>query len=106
MSVPIKQYLMNRRSRMVGSLMGYLETNIFPRLDKGEQDELRRVVRDAVNSYHDSVLDLVKADEGVLRNEDVISLLERLAASVAPRRRQTGGPVQPMVSVTDGEREV
>jgi hypothetical protein len=43
------------------------------------------VVLDAMNGYHDSVLDLVKAEDGI-RNDAVIDLLERIDQKVTTHR--------------------
>jgi hypothetical protein len=81
MSVPIRDFLTNRRNRALGSILGHAEREIFPQLSTAKQETFRTLVRDAINSYHDSVLDLVKAEDGV-RNEEVVAALERLEASV------------------------
>lgn len=77
MGVPVRDFLKRRRDRAVGSILGYAEREIFSSLSVQQREGLRRVVLDAANGYHDSVLDLVKAEDGV-RNDRVIELLERL----------------------------
>lgn len=80
MSVPVRDYLKNRRDRALGSILGHAERSSWWRgMDDATRKELRSVVIDALNGYHDSVLDLVKAeDSNTVRNEAVIDLLERL----------------------------
>lgn len=85
MSVPVRDFLNRRRNRAVGSILGYAEREIFESLTTAQREGLRRVVLDATNGYHDSVLDLVKAEDGV-RNDRVIELLEQL-----DRRMRTSG---------------
>lgn len=81
MSVPVRDFLKRRRDRAVGSILGYAEREIFRDLSTEQRDKLRSVVLDALNGYHDSVLDLVKAEDGV-RNDVVVEILERIEARV------------------------
>lgn len=89
MGVPVQGFLRRRRDRAVGSILGYIEREVFPQLREDERSRLRRVVLDALNGYHDSVLDLVKAEDGVVRNDEVFSMLERLDRHLA-RQVPTG----------------
>jgi len=86
MSIPVKQFLKARRDRALGSILGYAEREIFPKLDQEQQRKFRQLVLDALNSYHDSALDLFKSDVGSLHNDELITLLkavnERLDQSV------------------------
>lgn len=89
MGVPIQEFLSNRRNRCVGSILGNAErAPWFRELSPTDRDAFRTVVRDAVGSYHDSVLDLVRAEDGVMRNEEVVALLERIENSVRQERRR------------------
>lgn len=79
MSVPVREFLKNRRDRALGSVMGYLEREYWPRLVEEDRHALRRVVVEAINAYHDSVLDLIKAeDSSTVRNEEVVAALLRI----------------------------
>lgn len=75
--VPVRNFLMNRRNRAVGSILGWAEVELKPQLSEQKWEQFRRVVLDATNSYHDVVLDLVKSEDG-LRNEHLVELLERV----------------------------
>jgi len=86
MSVPVRDFLKRRRDRAVGSILGYAEREIFNDLSAEQRESFRRVVLDALNGYHDSVLDLVKAEDGV-RNDRVIELLEKLDAQMRAQRK-------------------
>lgn len=77
MSVQIRDFLKARRDRALGSLMGHAERNLFDRLSEQERREFRSVVIDALNSYHDSVLDLWKSDDS-LRNDELVALMVRV----------------------------
>jgi hypothetical protein len=87
MSVPVRDFLKKRRDRALGAILGNAERAAwFAKLTDGEREAHRRAVLDALNSYHDSVLDLVKAeDTSVVRNEEVIALLERIDRNVTTR---------------------
>lgn len=76
-SLDVRNFLKKRRDRAVGSILGYAEAEIRPKLNKDQWESLRRVVLDATNSYHDTVLDLVKSED-VARNDHLITLLERV----------------------------
>lgn len=79
MSVPVRDFLQQRRNRALGSIMGHLEREHFEAMTQPERDRCRQVVLDAINGYHDSVLDLLKAeDNNSVRNDEVIALLRRL----------------------------
>ena len=83
MSVPVREFLKNRRDRALGSVMGYLEREIYTGLDDAQRTLLRRAVIDAINSYHDSVLDLLKAeDNSTVRNDEVLAMLVRIDRKV------------------------
>lgn len=77
-SLDVRNFLRARRDRAVGSILGYAEQEIKSKLAKSEWEALRRVVLDATNSYHDTVLDLVKSDD-VARNDYIVQLLEGIA---------------------------
>jgi hypothetical protein len=76
-SVPVKEFLKNRRDRALGTILGNAERDVWPKLTRPEQEAFRRVVIDALNSYHDSVLDLVKSEDSS-RNDVVLEILEKI----------------------------
>lgn len=78
MSVAVKDFLKARRDRALGSIMGFAERELYPKLNQQEKAAFRNLVLDSLNSYHDSVLDLVKSDVGSIRNEELVQMLERL----------------------------
>lgn len=75
MSVAVRDFLKARRDRALGSILGYAERNVYPELAPEQRREYRQVVVDALNSYHDSVLDLVKSADGVT-NDILVDILE------------------------------
>lgn len=79
MSVPIRDFLKARRDRALGSILGYAERELWPTLTPAQRQAFRAVTIDALNGYHDSILDLVKAEDGqVVRNNEVLAVLQRL----------------------------
>ena len=86
MGVPIRDFLKARRDRALGSILGHAERNIWNRLAEGERAAFRQVVVDALNGYHDSVLDLMKSDDGI-RNEEVLRMLQQLHTSLKTGQR-------------------
>lgn len=70
-NVFLKNLLVESRKRVVGSLMSYMEQNVYPSLGKTEQEELRQKVLNAVGAYHDTCLDMLKAsvNDGSVSNQ-------------------------------------
>lgn len=88
MSVPVTKFLRARRDRAVGTILGYAESQVKPQLTEAQWTSLREVVLSATNSYHDTVLDLVKADEGSVRNDHLVEVLERVDHELRAGRRR------------------
>lgn len=76
-SLDVRRFLKNRRDRAVGSILGYAEAELRPKMTDQQWQRFRQVVLDAANSYHDTVLDIVKTDDSE-RNDYVVELLEKL----------------------------
>lgn len=85
MSVAIRDFLKARRDRALGSILGYSEREIYPKLSAAERVAFRNLVLDSLNSYHDSVLDLMKSDNDNVRNEELLALMERLDSHLSAR---------------------
>lgn len=90
-SLDVRKFLRNRRDRAVGSILGYAESEIKPKLTQTQWESLRRVVLDATNSYHDTVLDLVKSEDSA-RNDHLILLLERVDSKLSVQSRPSQAP--------------
>lgn len=83
MSVPVRNFLKARRDRALGAIMGYSEREVFSKLTPHEQLAYRKVILEALNSYHDAALDLFKSDDGgTVRNEEIIDFLSRIESAV------------------------
>ncbi len=91
MSVQIRDFLKNRRDRALGTILGNAEKDVWPKLSPAEREAFRRIVVGAIDAYHDSVLDLVKAEDGI-RNDEVIDALRRIESNTKPRVRPDIGP--------------
>lgn len=69
-----------QRGRLVGSLMGYLERDVYPKLTAPERKALREKVLSSVGVYHDFVLDALRAagDGDTVLNEQALRLLQQI----------------------------
>ena len=75
----VRSMLIERRKRLVGSVMVYLERQVYPKLSKPEQAQLRDKIMVEVGAYHDVCLDILKAsvDDGtIIVNEEALRLLQ------------------------------
>lgn len=86
----VRNVLNEQRRRLTGTLMQYLEQNVYPRLSPDEQRELRRRVIGAIGQYHDTCLDMLKASvsDGSMINEDAIQIIARLDSNMTALRRE------------------
>jgi hypothetical protein len=91
-SLDVRNFLRHRRDRAVGTILGYAEAELRSKLTKSQWEAFRRVVLDATNSYHDTVLDLVKAEDAT-RNDYIIQLLEGIARDHVPVKPVSAQPV-------------
>jgi hypothetical protein len=73
----VRNLLTESRKRLVGSLMSYVEQNVYPSLNPKQRDELRQKVLTSVGAYHDACLDIVKAsvNDGVISNEYLLQAI-------------------------------
>lgn len=84
MAVEVRDFLKARRDRALGTILGYAEREVYGSLTRDEQQAFRGLVMEAINGYHDAVLDLVKSDSGDVHNEEILDLLRRLDRSMKP----------------------
>lgn len=73
-----KNLLIESRKRLVGSLMSYLEAEIYPLLpSKVDRDDLRQKVLNSIGAYHDVCLDLLKSsiNDGSVTNDLVLQAI-------------------------------
>jgi hypothetical protein len=78
----IRRLAIEQRKRLVASILGHAERELFPQLTPVQQRQLRDKVLSSVNAYHDFMLDVIRvgADDGV-RNTLAIDLLQQVHAS-------------------------
>lgn len=80
----VQNMLAQQRKRVVGSLMKYIESEVYPRLNEDEQRALRQKILAAVGMYHDVCLDMLKAsvEDGSVVNEEALRLLAHISSRV------------------------
>ena len=80
MSELARNMLIERRKRLVGSLLEYMEKHVYKHLPNDQRTELRKKVIADVGSYHDVCLDLVKAsvNDGAVLNEEALAAIHQL----------------------------
>lgn len=85
MDVFARNLACEQRNRLVGSLLGYLEKEVYPSLPSVKRKEVRSKVLASVGVYHDFVLDCLGAvvESGSVNNEEVLRLLRALHAGQA-----------------------
>lgn len=91
-SVPVRGFLKRRRDRALGSILGWCERNGVPEaMGQSKWAAFREVVLSALNGYHDATLDLVSAEEDIVRNDHLVTVLEAVERELQQSRR--GAPV-------------
>lgn len=85
MSTFAKNMLTEQRKRLVGSLMGHIETHVYPHLPVHEREELRKKVLTSTSQYHDVCLDMIKASvvDGSVVNDEALRLLSKIHRQVS-----------------------
>lgn len=84
MSQFIRNLMGETRKRAVGSLMSYIERDVYPVLNEHQRRELRTRVLAAITQYHDVTLDVLRSsvNDGSAVNEEALVILARLDANV------------------------
>lgn len=85
----VKNLVVEQRKRLVGSLMDYIERNVYQYLPPEERVALREKVLMAVGTYHDTILDIIKAsvNDGSELNENALVMLRDLNRSIEMLKR-------------------
>lgn len=69
--------LVEQRKRLVASIMGYAERNVFDRLSVPEQKAFREKVLSAIDVYSDFVRDMIKVGHAeTLVNEETLRVIQ------------------------------
>lgn len=80
----VRQLLVERRKRAVGTIMAYAERELYPGMSPRQQGEFRAKVLEAVGSYHDMMIDLSRSLVGdAVVNTEALALLARVDAKLA-----------------------
>lgn len=84
----VRNLLNEQRRRLVGSLMQYLEVNVYPGLSEPQRKDLRTKVLASVGAYHDVCVDMLKAsvDDNSVANEEALQLLARVNSQMQALR--------------------
>lgn len=93
MSQFIRNLMGETRKRAVGSLMSYIERDVYPVLNEHQRRELRTRVLAAITQYHDVTLDVLRSsvNDGSAVNEEALVILARLDANVRALSRGNHG---------------
>lgn len=85
----VRNLLVEQRGRLIGSILGHVEREVYPKLDPEARSLLRQKVLTSVGVYHDTVLDILKAsvNDGAVVNEEALRLLADLHRDVQALRR-------------------
>lgn len=75
-----------QRSRLVGSILGHVERELWVKLTAAERKAIREKVLASVGVYHDFVLDCLRAaNKGSVVNEEALRLLGQIHEAVKVR---------------------
>lgn len=80
MSQFVNNLMAQQRKRAVGTLMSYVERDIYPHLPQIQAKELREKVLAVIGAYHEVTLDVLKSavDDGTAVNDDALAILSRM----------------------------
>lgn len=86
----VRNLMLEQRKRLVGSLLSGIEqSDWYPELDNQERKQLRERVLSSVGSYHDVVLDVLKAaTPDAIVSDDAIRLLQAVHDRTARIERE------------------
>ena len=77
-----------QRDRLIASVLTYSERHIYRHLSAEEKKLFRRKVIEAVGSYHDLVLDVLKAsiEDGMTTNDEALAMLREIHVAMSRGR--------------------
>ncbi len=84
---PMVRLLMQRRKRLVASILGHAEREFFHKLNASEREDFRDKTLDSIDEFYDLVRDLLKisSDQFVV-NDEALSLLRQIHDNQLARR--------------------
>ena len=76
----LRKLLTSQRRRLVATVLGFAEREIYPDLTDEQQQAFRQKVLEAVQAYHDLMIDILGAAENdqQLINVEAIELLREI----------------------------
>lgn len=85
---PMVQLLVQRRKRLVASILGHAEREFFAKLNPSEREEFRDKTLDSIDEFCDLVRDLLKiSTETFAVNDEALDLLRQIHRNQQPTRR-------------------
>ncbi len=87
----MKRLLIEQRRRMVATILGHAEREVYAYLSPEEQRAFRKKVLDALDAYHCLMLDIVGAshDENTLIEAETLELLRDVRDELRNRREES-----------------
>lgn len=91
MSQFVSNLMSQTRKRAIGTLMTFIERDIYPSLNERQQKALRERVLSSITQYHDVCLDILRSSvsDGSVVNEDALAILARMDANLRTLARET-----------------
>jgi len=88
----IRNLMGEQRKRALGSVMTYVEREVYPHLSESQQKALRHRIVSALTQYHDTALDVLKSavDDGGVVNQEALAALTRMDANLSTLAKQVG----------------
>lgn len=90
----MRRLMFEQRRRTVATILGHAEREVYCYLDPEEQKQFRRKVLDAVDSYHQLMLDILGAtsDPNVLVEAETLELLRNVRDELRANREKERVP--------------
>lgn len=80
--------LMQRRKRLVASIMGHAEREFFGQLTAEQREDFRDKTLDSIDEFYDLVRDLLKiSSDQFMVNDEALDMLRQIHASTNGARR-------------------
>jgi hypothetical protein len=89
----IRNLMGETRKRAIGTLMTFIEKEIYPSLNARQQRDLRQRVLASITQYHDVTLDVLRSSvtDGSAVNDEALTVLARMDANLRTLAREREG---------------
>lgn len=86
----VRNLMGETRKRAIGTLMTFIEKEIYPSLDTRQQRDLRQRVLASITQYHDVTLDVLRSSvsDGSAVNDEALRTLARMDANLRTLARE------------------